>query len=416
MKSFKKMFPLLATLAVLCLSGCDTLFNTSPTPSVEETLIPTQAPSTTPEPLDVVFAPQLSDPAYENSLNKYYVLNVAMLVPLSGAQESMGLSLQRAAQMALFDRKTRDVNLRFYNTATGATAAAKRALEEGAHLIIGPLNAKDVQDIKPLTQGRVNVISFTTDKTAVSDGLFSLGFLPDQIIQRVVRYAYNQGKRDLAVFVPETPYGQLVYDNAALVMKSFGDKVPLKFTYTDATPEGINQAVARMVPQLGQTTAILIPEGNPRLKDIIEVVNFNLSKQLEFNGINPLTVKYLGSGLWNDPSVHTLQMLDRSWYAAPMLNGQRLFHERFQQKYGFMPAPLASLGYDALSLAAYVASKTHGDHGYDAIHKMLMNPAGFYGIDGLFRFMPNGYADHALDVIEITTFGVNTIDPAPRAF
>jgi hypothetical protein len=46
----------------------------------------------------------------------------------------------------------------------------------------------------------------------------------------------------------------------------------------------------------------------------------------------------------------------------------------------------------------------------------MLDSGGFIGIDGAFRFRPNGVIDRALEVREVQADGVTVVSPAPTAF
>jgi hypothetical protein len=47
---------------------------------------------------------------------------------------------------------------------------------------------------------------------------------------------------------------------------------------------------------------------------------------------------------------------------------------------------------------------------------VLTNPSGFIGIDGVFRFLPDGLNQRGLAIYRIERGQVSVIDPAPRTF
>ena len=47
---------------------------------------------------------------------------------------------------------------------------------------------------------------------------------------------------------------------------------------------------------------------------------------------------------------------------------------------------------------------------------MLENPNGFAGIDGIFRFLPDGSCERGLAVMQVQTDGLEVISPAPTTF
>ena len=73
----------------------------------------------------------------------------------------------------------------------------------------------------------------------------------------------------------------------------------------------------------------------------------------------------------------------------------------------------ATLAYDAVALIAALV-KTQGPPRFSA--EVLTNPSGFTGIDGLFRFRPDGTNERGLAVLRVTPSGAQVISPAPRSF
>jgi len=47
---------------------------------------------------------------------------------------------------------------------------------------------------------------------------------------------------------------------------------------------------------------------------------------------------------------------------------------------------------------------------------VLTNPSGFAGIDGVFRFRPEGTNERGLAVLRVTPSGGQVISPAPHSF
>ena len=73
----------------------------------------------------------------------------------------------------------------------------------------------------------------------------------------------------------------------------------------------------------------------------------------------------------------------------------------------------ATLAYDAVSLVAALV-KTQGAARF--AEEVLTNQSGFAGIDGVFRFRPDGTNQRGLAVMRVTTSGPQVISPAPKVF
>ena len=73
----------------------------------------------------------------------------------------------------------------------------------------------------------------------------------------------------------------------------------------------------------------------------------------------------------------------------------------------------ASLTYDAVALVAAL-TKTQGKQRFS--EEVLTTSSGFTGIDGLFRFRPDGTSQRGLSVMRVTPGGGQVISPPPKAF
>ena len=151
------------------------------------------------------YVPPIIDNVPDEARNR-----VALLVPLSGDDGMVGQSIANAANLALLDSGDKTLRLTIYDTASGgAVAATNKALAEGSRLILGPLLAEDVRAAAPVARrARVPVIAFSNDAAVAGDGVYILGMVPDQSIDRVVRHARGAGASRFAALVPSGLYGQ----------------------------------------------------------------------------------------------------------------------------------------------------------------------------------------------------------------
>jgi branched-chain amino acid transport system substrate-binding protein len=357
-------------------------------------------------------------------------VKVAVLLPLSGANAELGKAMLEAAQMALFttgnDRLTlvpRDTS----GTPDGAAGAARTAIADGAQLILGPLLAAEVDAVKPVAgEAKINVIAFSTATQLAGDNVFLMGFLPRQEVVREAAFARESGLSRFAVLAPNSEYGRLMTDALRETASQAGATV-VKAESFDARSGDASPAIQRLAgntasaapaaspepdaaPAPGPTQrvsfdALLLPEGGDQLKQI--------ARRLKTAGIGSPQVRLLGSGLWDDASVSSEPALVGGWFAASPPDARREFQSRFQSTYGHAPPRLASLAFDAAALAAVLA-KAGGPAPFS--HDAILNPSGFTGVDGLFRFTPQGLVQRGLAVLEVQPQGPVVVSPAPRDF
>jgi branched-chain amino acid transport system substrate-binding protein len=352
-------------------------------------------------------------------------LKVALLVPLSGANADLGKAMLEAAQLALFTTASERLTLIPRDTAgtpEGAASAAKSALSEGAQLIIGPLLAAEVEAVKPVARdAKVNVIAFSTATQLAGSNLFLIGFLPRQEIVREVSFARERGLSRFAALAPNSPYGQLMTEALRDAVSASGGTV-VKVEHLDARGSDAAAAVKRLLsgaaapaapgaaagasppPAKANFDALLLPEGGAQLKQI--------AHQLQDAGLGAAQVRLLGSGLWDDPSIGGEPALDGGWFASSPPGPRHEFEGRFEATYGHPPPRLASLAFDAAALAAALAKSGGEPFSQEAI----LNPNGFTGVDGLFRFTPQGLVQRGLAVFEVGPQGNTVVSPAPQSF
>ena len=94
-------------------------------------------------------------------------------------------------------------------TPEGAAEAAAQALAEGVRLMIGPLFSASVAAMTPVAQAAgVNVIAFSSDRGVARPGVYLMGFLPAQQVDRVVSFAAGRGLNWFTVLAPSSIYGE----------------------------------------------------------------------------------------------------------------------------------------------------------------------------------------------------------------
>tara|TARA_E500000305_G_scaffold30506_2_gene23207 strand:+ start:1488 stop:2942 length:1455 start_codon:yes stop_codon:yes gene_type:complete len=371
-------------------------------------------------------------------------VGVAMLLPLSGARASVGQSMLDAAQMAVFDIAGDDFNLMVYDTQgtpEGAEDAAKLAVADGARIMLGPLYGRSAAAIRPIVAAAgINAVAFSNDRTVAGPPVHLMGLMPEQQIERVIRYAVQRGYRRIGLLLPHGGYGDLVLESARASAISSGAEIT-RIAYYDAlasdftetarsfaeydsrreslkiqkdelagrTDEISRQTLARLeaLDTLGDPPydAILIPEGGNVLRTIAPL--------LAFYDVDTRRVKLLGTAQWEDPSLGTEPSLVGGWFAAPPSLYRENFAVRYEAAFGKRPSGLAALSYDSIALTV---SLQRGEAGANFGGAALMSKGGFVALNGLFRFVEDGTNQRGLAVFEIGDRALDVVDPAPDQF
>ena len=343
-------------------------------------------------------------------------IKVALIVPLSAHGQSgiIGKSLKQAGELALFERDSPTVQLIVKDdkgTPEGAKAAADEAIKGGAKLILGPLFAKSVSAVAPVArQADVSVIAFSNDRQVARNGVYLLSFQPAPEVTRVVAYAAQQGKRRFAALIPDDAFGKIVSASFTEAVSRVGGTVVGMQTYPQpASAGGLLEPLRRVSAVIQAASeagapidALFLPGGQENLEIIAR-----LMPQAE---IDTDKVKVLGTGGMDYPNAGREAKLVGAWYAAPEPGGWNEFSQKYAKTYGSAPPRIASLAYDAVSLAISVSG---GGEERRITAAQLTRSSGFTGVDGAFRLLPDGSADRSLAILEVQKFGVGVVDAPP---
>jgi len=371
-------------------------------------------------------------------------VRVALVLPLTGPNAKIGQAMLNAAQLALFSFSEKTFELLVHDTKgtpEGALDAVQLAIGDGAGLILGPLLSASVKAVaSSVRAANVPVVAFSSDRSAVGEGVFTLGFIPSAEVWRVVRYARKRGVQRFAALAPSTAYGETVLETFREAVEQSGGSVVRVEMYDPHTSD--YAPLVRDLADYETRRGALLAQRN-RLKERDDELSRRALKRLEklqtvgpvpfealflvdggkrlqalaallpFYDIDPAKVRMLGTGQWDEPGIGREPALIGGWYAAPPPNARANFATQYRQVYGHRPPRLATLAYDATALATVLARSPEGSK---FSFKALTTPSGFTGRDGIFRLLPNGLPERGLSVLQIGPRMNKVISPAPESF
>jgi branched-chain amino acid transport system substrate-binding protein len=418
--------PLFLAASMMPLSACgadmreDVIIDTPPPPTVA---------AIAPEPQEVIpTVPVKEDRFYEKGAVK-----VGILLPLSGRNAALGQSMLDAAQLALFDVGDTGIVLlpRDTDGPQGAAGAAQDAIDDGAQILLGPIFADAIRTAGPVARHyRVPLVGFSTDHTVAGNGVYIMGFTPQQQVERIVKYSIDQGRKRIAALVPQSAYGTMVTEALRNSVSRHGGTLVAIETFQEseeALSDPVRRLAARKVaapapapdPMAGPATpAVMVEERYDYEYDAVLIAAGGgllrtLAPMLTYYDIDPDKVKFLGTGLWDDAGLRGEPALAGAWYAGPTPESGVSFAQHFTKAYSGSAPRVSSIAYDAVALVAAL-KKSRPERPFAP--EALTDPKGFAGVDGVFRFGPDGIAERGLAVVQITPAGAQAVDLAPREF
>lgn len=369
--------------------------------------------------------------------------NVGILLPLSGRNGVLGRNMLKAAELALSDQGA--PAYRAHDTATDPQAAARKAVEEGAGILIGPLTAQNTALVTPLAQTEnIPVLAFTSDIRQARPGVWVMGITPEQQIHYLVKRAVAEGRKNFAAFLPDNPLGHamgdglisaceqnavtaptIIYHSNTRESIETGLKTLSNYTerkassLVESAPQNTDNLLAELDPahhspgsdnslaegnkdQPGKNEksaplapppfdALVLADTGTQLQNIIET--------LKTVQVSSSHVRILGPGLWA-AFASKLGGLSGAWYTAPDPSLRQSFVSKYMARYHSMPKPLADLAYDAAALAKNLSK----NGGYTNM-TILTQPEGFSGVDGVFNLTSQGHVSRELAIFEIQSSG-----------
>ena len=331
---------------------------------------------------------------------------VALLVPMTGNNASVGQSIANAANMAILDTGGERVRITTYDTAAqgGASGAANRALADGNRLFLGPLLGDNVRVVGPLARSAgVPVISFSNDTGVAGNGAYVMGFTPAQAIDRVVGYAYDNGARRFAALIPEGLYGQRAQAAFNQAVTSRGGRVVATGSYS-RSGRSLQLAVTQLNGE-DEFDALLVADSGATAAQAVE----------QLRSLGRENVQIMGTELWNNqPNLGSNAAMRGAIFASVPDGMFQTLSRRYRERFSGSPYRLSSLGYDAALLVVRIAQSWEPGSAFPVSE--LLDEGGFTGVDGAFRFSQSGIAERALEVQRITASEPTVVSPAPTGF
>lgn len=342
-------------------------------------------------------------------------VRVALLAPGGSGSadlEWLARSLKNAARMAAADAQGTAIDLRIYDTGTGAGAAvaqANAAVDAGAQVILGPLFADAANAVGNAMRPRnVNVLSFSNNAEIAGGNVFILGNSFAGIANRLVGYGVRQGKRDILVVAENDIAGQLGGRAIQTAIARNGARIagridhPVSISGIDSVTPQIAAAVGS-----GRVDAVFMTANN-------QAVLPYMTERLAAAGVTSPVTQMMGLTRWDQPPARMgLAQLQEGWFAIPDQNLKAQFDARYRSLNGEQPHELASLAYDGVAAIASLARSGNRN----ALNTLgLTQNAGFRGVGGAFRLRPDGTAERALAVATLRGGRLVILDPAPGGF
>ncbi|MGI9387463.1 MAG: penicillin-binding protein activator [Methyloligellaceae bacterium] len=206
------------------------------------------------------------------------------------------------------------------------------------------------------------------------------------------RRAANQKTRSGRRYwsMSEEDFGVAVADLISL----YGKKLESSTEPHDAMIEALTEFELRETLGPVDLDAVILPVGGQPLLVIAPMFEY-------YNATLP-EVWLVGTDIWDTADTAKKRDLYGTRYVTTFSPEWTKFQSRMRKNFGYQPDQMTTSVYDAVSLSV-AATQATGHNGFD--ESFLTRESGFTGINGKFRFLPDGANERTLHIVQLQSGG-----------
>ncbi len=370
-------------------------------------------------------------------------IKVAMFLPFSGKNKELAWSLFNSASLSVFENdinhKIEIIPIDSKENEGDIESSFQEIIDKKIKIVVGPIfNASTSAIEKKAKENGIFIISFSNNPSSIgkmttNGGIFIAGIMPETQIDKIVNFALDKDKKNFAVIAPNNSYGEMITNYLKkFVQNRDGNFITSEFY--ENNDKDIDRAVSRVINsfilpdsltigknKVKQNTEItefdkiypqiiLIPESGKILSKIVSSIKKQNTDERDF--------QLIGTSQWNELSTTNDINLYGAWIPAPENESFYNFEKNYYYHFNKVPPRISSIAYD-LTYAIIEISKNKTDQKIklsDFTEYSNKSKNGFEGIDGMFRFLPNGIMQRNLAVLQVSNGKFETIEKSSKNF
>ena len=304
--------------------------------------------SCTPTDEQIAPAPEVK-PALPASLNTE---QIALLVPFESdvpEWDVLATNLENGAKLAMGDLGISQHRVKVYATGGNrrqAEQAMLAALDDGADVVLGPAFSFTTRAVASLPEARdVPIFSFSNDLEVAGGNVTILGQSFENLADRLVSHAV-QNNMKTAVVVSENTRSGVAARNALLAAADRHGQIIADVVNHEFSQMGIVGAIGQVEASVHEHFPNIIYFTSNSAGALPVITRLLDDRQLRDDGI-----LYAGISRWDIPGAALkLSAFQGALFPLPDPVLINRFSTRYEERYGTLPHPFASLGYDGVAL------------------------------------------------------------------
>ena len=361
----------------------------------------------------------------DNELNQ--IINIGLMLPLTGPHYSIGQSLLNASQLALYTSKNSNINfiVKDVGETKNLTKSFYELVNDDVELIVGPVFSEKLKILNPMSRDeKVKLISFSNNIDITSKNLSAFGLSPEDEIEKLFRYCDSKNLKRIKVILPENIYGNKIKDKI-LNLKRLDLNVDSKFFYYDpknpdfyevskrvanyeTRKENLKNEISRLSEFTDEISRAKIKKlkkldtyGELNFDALLIIVNkfdelISFSSVLPYYDVDPKKIQYLGTSTWNRTAIVKEPSLNGGIFTDIDQDSLEKFINHYEKYFKEKPHELAAFAFDIIGLIAKLQSKD------GSLTKLkTIETVSYSGVTGKFRLLNSGGTSRTPEIYKI---------------
>jgi len=314
--------------------------------------------------------------------NENNILKIGLLAPLSGEYKELGNSLLYSLQLALDEINDKNVSIIPRDTGSDdpkkLNIAIKEIKEQGADIIIGPINNEDFDEVKKYND--IVFISPSNINPEFQNNIISIGVSFESQMKSLMSFIQKQKKNKTIIMLPKNQYADFIEKKLEkLDLKNYKifryspdpkiltgeieiltnysqrkrNLVLRKKMFEDKEDEQSLLQLKRLDQKytLGDVnfdSVIIIDFGNS-LKSVLT--------SLVYTDVDQKKVLFMAVNQWFDESIFYENTIKNLYYPSVNYKEFKKYKENYFKIFNNFPSEITILAYDAIGLIYYVWKK-----------------------------------------------------------
>ena len=361
----------------------------------------------------------------DNELNQ--IINIGLMLPLTGPHYSIGQSLLNASQLALYTSKNSNINfiVKDVGETKNLTKSFYELVNDDVELIVGPVFSEKLKILNPMSRDeKVKLISFSNNIDITSKNVSAFGLSPEDEIEKLFRYCDSKNLKRIKVILPENIYGNKIKDKI-LNLNKLDLNIDSKFFYYDpknpdfyevskrvanyeTREENLKNEISRLSEFTDEISKAKIKKlkkldtyGELNFDALLIIVNkfdelISFSSVLPYYDVDPKKIQYLGTSTWNKTAIVKEPSLNGGIFTDIDQDSLEKFINHYEKYFKEKPHELAAFAFDIIGLIAKLQSKD------GSLSKLkTIETVSYSGVTGKFRLLNSGRTSRTPEIYKI---------------